>query len=72
VLTTVAGEPQGNLLTIGLAYSFGIAFALIVCATASGGIFHPGVLIAQVIFKVRAHAHRPLRTHTCAPPAAFC
>lgn len=51
LLTTYAGNPQGNLTMIGFAYAFGITFAIVVCATTSGGQFHPGFTIAQVVFK---------------------
>lgn len=51
IFTTVAGAPQGDLLTVGFAYSFGIMFAINVCAPTSGGHFHPAMTIAQVIFK---------------------
>lgn len=37
VLTSAAGSPQGSLTMIGFAYGFGIAFAILVCATTSGG-----------------------------------
>ncbi|TKY86197.1 hypothetical protein EX895_005022 [Sporisorium graminicola] len=51
LVTTYGGAPQGNLTMIGFAYAFGIMFAIVVCATTSGGQFHPGVTIAQVVFK---------------------
>lgn len=51
LITTYAGEPQGNLTMIGFAYAFGITFAIVVCATTSGGQFHPAFTIAQVVFK---------------------
>ncbi|MBO0797127.1 MAG: aquaporin [Ktedonobacteraceae bacterium] len=35
----------GGLLTIGLAYCFGIAFAIIVAASTSGGHFNPVSLV---------------------------
>ncbi|SOV03848.1 related to aquaporin 3 [Ustilago sp. UG-2017a] len=50
-VTTAAGSPQGNLTMIGFAYAFGITFAIVVCATTSGGQFHPAFTIAQVVFK---------------------
>ncbi len=51
LITTYAGTPMGNLTMIGFAYAFGITFAIVVCATTSGGQFHPGFTIAQVVFK---------------------
>ncbi|PWY97625.1 aquaporin-like protein [Testicularia cyperi] len=51
LLTTYAGNAQGNLTMIGFAYAFGITFAIVVCATTSGGQFHPAFTIAQVVFK---------------------
>lgn len=51
LVTTYVGSPQGNLTMIGFAYAFGITFAIIVCATTSGGQFHPAFTIAQVVFK---------------------
>ncbi|CDU26004.1 related to aquaporin 3 [Sporisorium scitamineum] len=51
LITTYAGQPQGNLTMIGFAYAFGITFAIVVCATTSGGQFHPAFTIAQVVFK---------------------
>lgn len=51
LVTTYAGQPMGNLTMIGFAYAFGITFAIVVCATSSGGQFHPAFTLAQVIFK---------------------
>ncbi len=51
LITTYGGSAQGNLTMIGFAYAFGITFAIVVCATTSGGQFHPGFTIAQVVFK---------------------
>ena len=51
LITTYGGSPQGNLTMIGFAYAFGITFAIVVCATTSGGQFHPAFTIAQVVFK---------------------
>ncbi|GAK65302.1 aquaporin-like protein [Moesziomyces antarcticus] len=51
LITTYAGTPMGNLTMIGFAYAFGITFAIVVCATTSGGQFHPGFTVAQVVFK---------------------
>ncbi|SJX62556.1 related to aquaporin 3 [Sporisorium reilianum f. sp. reilianum] len=51
LVTTYGGSPQGNLTMVGFAYAFGITFAIVVCATTSGGQFHPGFTIAQVVFK---------------------
>lgn len=50
-VTSAEGSPMGNLTMIGFAYAFGITFAIVVCATTSGGQFHPGFTIAQVVFK---------------------
>lgn len=51
LVTTYGGSPMGNLTMIGFAYAFGITFAIVVCATTSGGQFHPAFTIAQVVFK---------------------
>ncbi|PWN86782.1 aquaporin-like protein [Acaromyces ingoldii] len=51
VLTTAAGQTQGNLTMIGFAYALGITFAIVVAGSTSGGHFHPAITIAQVIFK---------------------
>ncbi|PWN50989.1 aquaporin-like protein [Violaceomyces palustris] len=51
VLTTYAGNPQGNLTMIGFAYALGICFSIVVCATTSGGHFNPCITIAQIVFK---------------------
>lgn len=40
-----------SILQVGLAYAFGIVFAISVCASTSGGHFNPCVTIAMVIFK---------------------
>ncbi|KAF9048738.1 aquaporin-like protein [Panaeolus papilionaceus] len=40
-----------NILQIGLAYAFGILFAISICASTSGGHFNPCVTTALVIFK---------------------
>ncbi|PPQ95245.1 hypothetical protein CVT26_014936 [Gymnopilus dilepis] len=40
-----------SILQIGLAYCFGIVFALVVCASTSGGHFNPAVTITMVILK---------------------
>lgn len=40
-----------NMLQIGFAYSFGIFFALTVCASTSGGHFNPALTIAFCVFK---------------------
>jgi glycerol uptake facilitator-like aquaporin len=44
-------EGFSNILQIGFAYSFGIYFAIIVCASTSGGHFNPAVTIAFCVFK---------------------
>ncbi|KAF8972131.1 aquaporin-like protein [Flammula alnicola] len=40
-----------SILQVGLAYAFGIVFAVSVCGSTSGGHFNPCVTIAMVIFK---------------------
>jgi hypothetical protein len=41
-LITEHGKPEfGSMLTIGFAYCFGIALAIITCAATSGGHFNP-------------------------------
>jgi glycerol uptake facilitator-like aquaporin len=44
-------EGISSILQIGFAYSFGIFFAIIVCASTSGGHFNPCVTIAFCVFK---------------------
>ncbi|OJD36894.1 aquaporin-like protein [Diplodia corticola] len=45
-------EPAfGSLLQIGFAYAFGIAFAIITCASTSGGHFNPAVTICFAIWQ---------------------
>ncbi|KAF5327448.1 hypothetical protein D9619_004228 [Psilocybe cf. subviscida] len=44
-------EGFSSVLQIGLAYAFGIVFAITICAPTSGGHFNPCVTIAMVIFK---------------------
>ncbi|KAF9532623.1 putative aquaporin 2 [Crepidotus variabilis] len=52
VVGNIIKEPGlSNVLQIGLAYAFGIIFALVVCSATSGGHFSPGITIASVIFK---------------------
>lgn len=41
----------GSMLQIGLAYSLGIAFAIIVCGPTSGGHFNPAVTISLAIWQ---------------------
>jgi glycerol uptake facilitator-like aquaporin len=48
-ITQVSG--LSNMLQIGFAYSFGIFFAINVCAPTSGGHFNPAVTIAFCVFK---------------------
>ncbi|GAA6056076.1 hypothetical protein JCM3770_001954 [Rhodotorula araucariae] len=52
-MVTSAAKEQGygSMLTIGLAYAFGIAFAIIVAAPTSGGHLSPSFTIAFTIFK---------------------
>lgn len=40
-----------GILQVGLAYAFGIVFAITVCSSTSGGHFNPCVTITMVIFK---------------------
>jgi len=40
-----------SVLHIGFAYSFGVFFALVTCATTSGGHFNPAVTLAFCVFK---------------------
>jgi len=40
-----------SIFQIGLAYCFGIVFALVVCASTSGGHFNPAVTITMVVLK---------------------
>ncbi|OBZ67054.1 Glycerol uptake facilitator protein [Grifola frondosa] len=52
LLGSVAGAPAlGSIFTIGVAYALGIALALIVCSSTSGGHFNPAVTIAFTLFK---------------------
>ncbi|GAA5979734.1 hypothetical protein JCM11641_004070 [Rhodosporidiobolus odoratus] len=44
-------EGYGSLLTIALAYAFGIAFAIIIAAPTSGGHLSPSFTIAFTLFK---------------------
>jgi glycerol uptake facilitator-like aquaporin len=48
---TIKEQGLSNVLQIGLAYSFGIFFAINVCAATSGGHLNPAVTIAFCIFK---------------------
>ncbi|TBU30231.1 aquaporin-like protein [Dichomitus squalens] len=41
----------GSLLQVGLAYSIGIALALAICVTTSGGHFNPGFTVHAVVFQ---------------------
>ncbi|KAF9074516.1 putative aquaporin 2 [Rhodocollybia butyracea] len=41
----------GSVLQIGLAYAFGIVFAIGICASTSGGHFNPAVTLTLVVFK---------------------
>ncbi|KAI0644605.1 aquaporin-like protein [Trametes meyenii] len=41
----------GSLFQIGVAYAFGILFALVVCAPTSGGHFNPAITIAFTLLK---------------------
>ncbi|KAK4704391.1 hypothetical protein P7C70_g1825, partial [Phenoliferia sp. Uapishka_3] len=53
-VTSAAGvEGYGSLLTIGLAYGMGIAFAIIVAAPVSGGHLNPSFTIVFYLFKGR-------------------
>jgi len=44
-------EGVGSLFTVGAGYAGGIIFALVVCASTSGGHLSPGVTLAFVLFK---------------------
>lgn len=45
-------EPAfGSLFQIGLGYAFGIAFAIITCASTSGGHFHPAITLCFAIWQ---------------------
>ncbi|EKM54174.1 uncharacterized protein PHACADRAFT_209991 [Phanerochaete carnosa HHB-10118-sp] len=51
VIGNIVGEPISSVLQIGFSYSLGILFALVTCASTSGGHFHPGFTISQVIYR---------------------
>ncbi|EKM54526.1 uncharacterized protein PHACADRAFT_210322 [Phanerochaete carnosa HHB-10118-sp] len=51
VTGNIIGEPISSLLQIGFAYTLGILFALVTCASTSGGHFHPGFTISQVLYR---------------------
>ncbi|GAA5853017.1 hypothetical protein JCM8547_004770 [Rhodosporidiobolus lusitaniae] len=51
VTTAAKVSGYGSLLTIALAYAFGIAFAIIVAAPTSGGHLSPSFTIAFTLFK---------------------
>jgi glycerol uptake facilitator-like aquaporin len=48
---TIKQEGLSSLLQIGLAYGAGIIFAIVVCASTSGGHFSPSITIAFTLFK---------------------
>ncbi|CAK4031703.1 aquaporin [Lecanosticta acicola] len=51
-MTTKDFSPTfGNILTIGLAFGFGIVFAIITCAPVSGGHFNPAISVAFATFQ---------------------
>ncbi|KAI1324424.1 aquaporin-like protein [Xylariaceae sp. FL0255] len=49
--TPVGASAFGSFFEIGLAYAFGIAFAIIVCAPTSGGHFSPAITISFAIWQ---------------------
>jgi len=51
VTTAAKVQGFGSLLTIGLAYGFGVVFAILVAAPISGGHLSPGYTIAFAVFK---------------------
>ncbi|KAJ7204180.1 putative aquaporin 2 [Mycena pura] len=50
-------ENAGSVLQIGLAYAFGILFALGLCGATSGGHFNPAITITNMLF----HGFPPLK-----------
>ncbi|TNY17268.1 aquaporin-like protein [Rhodotorula diobovata] len=51
VTSAAKEEGYGSLLTVGLAYAFGIAFAIIVAAPTSGGHLSPSFTVCFTIYK---------------------
>jgi glycerol uptake facilitator-like aquaporin len=50
--TLEKGNPAfGSILTIGLAYGFGIALGIICCASTSGGHFNPAITLCFAVWQ---------------------
>ncbi|KIJ14327.1 hypothetical protein PAXINDRAFT_116460 [Paxillus involutus ATCC 200175] len=51
VVGSITAQQIGSLYTVGFAYAIGIVLAITLCASTSGGHFHPGVTITFVLFR---------------------
>ncbi|KAG5735903.1 Aquaporin-7, partial [Termitomyces sp. T112] len=51
VVGNILKQPLSSMMQIGLAYSFGILFAIGVCGATSGGHFNPCITISFVVFR---------------------
>ncbi|KIK83040.1 hypothetical protein PAXRUDRAFT_153320 [Paxillus rubicundulus Ve08.2h10] len=51
VVGSITAQQIGSLYTVGFAYAIGIVLAITLCASTSGGHFHPGVTITFVLLR---------------------